>query len=104
MSNDFTQWLEWIDSQHDTMLANTIALSEINSGSLNAAGVNRVGVDGNKLPYSGDSALIDFKGHAQLQAKPCEVEVLTTTLDLRALEDFRSAFPASNDADHFTFL
>ncbi|WP_028303183.1 hydrolase [Oceanospirillum maris] len=43
MSNDFTQWLEWIDSQHDTMLANTIALSEINSGSLNAAGVNRVG-------------------------------------------------------------
>lgn len=43
MSNDFTPWLEWIDSQHDTMLANTIALSEINSGSLNAAGVNRVG-------------------------------------------------------------
>lgn len=68
------------------------------------AGVNRVGVDGNELPYSGDSALINFKGHAQLQAEPGEVEVLTTTLDLKALEDFRTAFPASNDADRFTFL
>ncbi|MBY4675381.1 hydrolase [Marinobacterium arenosum] len=42
MTTDFTPWLEWLDAQYDEMLANTIELAEINSGSLNAAGVNRV--------------------------------------------------------------
>lgn len=42
MTPDFTPWLAWLDDQHETMLAHTIALAEINSGSLNAAGVNRV--------------------------------------------------------------
>lgn len=43
MSHDFAQWLDWIDSQQQTMLDRTIELSRINSGSLNAEGVNRVG-------------------------------------------------------------
>lgn len=43
MNADFAPWLDWIDSQQDTMLARTIALAEINSGSLNYAGVNAVG-------------------------------------------------------------
>jgi glutamate carboxypeptidase len=43
MSTDFTPWLNWLDEQYDEMLSNTIALSEINSGSLNVEGVNRVG-------------------------------------------------------------
>jgi glutamate carboxypeptidase len=38
----YAPWLEWLDSQHDCMLARTIELAGINSGSLNAAGVNRV--------------------------------------------------------------
>lgn len=42
MSSDFTPWLDWLDSQYDEMLSNTIALAGINSGSLNAAGVNQV--------------------------------------------------------------
>ncbi|MEH6577635.1 MAG: hydrolase [Amphritea sp.] len=42
MTTDFTPWLEWLDNQYDDMLAKTIALAEINSGSLNADGVNRV--------------------------------------------------------------
>jgi glutamate carboxypeptidase len=37
-----TPWLNWIDEQHDRMLASTLALVNINSGSLNADGVNRV--------------------------------------------------------------
>lgn len=67
------------------------------------AGVNRVGLDGNNLPYSGDSAVINFKGHAQVQADPGEEVILTTTLDYQALSSFRAAFPAENDADHFSF-
>ncbi|GGO87962.1 hypothetical protein GCM10011348_42330 [Marinobacterium nitratireducens] len=38
----YTPWLEWLDSQQDEMLARTLELAEINSGSLNAEGVNRV--------------------------------------------------------------
>ncbi|NVK41995.1 MAG: hydrolase [Oceanospirillaceae bacterium] len=38
----YMPWLEWLDSQHDEMLARTLELAGINSGSLNADGVNRV--------------------------------------------------------------
>ncbi|NRA22042.1 MAG: hydrolase [Oceanospirillaceae bacterium] len=41
---DFTPWLNWIDSQYEQMLARTIELSHINSGSFNPAGVNKVGL------------------------------------------------------------
>lgn len=66
------------------------------------AGVNRVGTDANQLPYSGDSALIDFKGQPQLSAAPGVEFVQTTCLSKQALIDFRTAFPAFSDADPFT--
>lgn len=68
------------------------------------AGVNRVGVDGNDLPYSGDSALIDFKGLTRVGAQPGEETIITSGLDKQALMDFRAAFPAMNDADRFTLI
>ncbi len=37
-----TPWLDWLDSQRDSMLSQTLELAGINSGSLNAAGVNQV--------------------------------------------------------------
>lgn len=43
MHSDLNTWLNWLDGQHKTMVTNTLRLVEINSGSLNAAGVNRVG-------------------------------------------------------------
>lgn len=65
------------------------------------AGVNRVGVDANQLPYSGDSALIDFKGHRIVSGEAGESFVKTGSLSKRALDDFRTAFPAFSDADAF---
>ncbi len=41
--SDFATWLNWIDDQYDVMLARTIELSHINSGSFNPEGVNAVG-------------------------------------------------------------
>ncbi len=38
-----TETCEWISGRQDWMLARTIALAEVNSGSFNVAGVNRVG-------------------------------------------------------------
>ncbi len=43
MSHDLTQWLTWLDDEYPDMLDKTIELANINSGSLNVAGVNRVG-------------------------------------------------------------
>ncbi|MCW8885461.1 MAG: hydrolase [Motiliproteus sp.] len=43
MADQFSPWLAWIDSQYQEMLDTTISLANINSDSLNAAGVNRVG-------------------------------------------------------------
>lgn len=65
------------------------------------AQVNRVGTDGNKLSYSGDSAVIDFLGQPQLLLHGTE-QVATTALSAAALAAHRSRFPAMLDADRFT--
>ncbi|WP_210398031.1 hydrolase [Motiliproteus sediminis] len=43
LSDQFNAALGWLDTRHQPMLDLTIELAEINSGSFNAAGVNRVG-------------------------------------------------------------
>lgn len=65
------------------------------------AGVNRVGQDGNDLPYAGGSAIIDFLGNdlADLGDQP---GTATATLDLDALREFRERFAFHKDADEFT--
>lgn len=52
-------------------------------------GVNRIGEDGNGHAYSGDSAVVNFRGEH------------TTELSLEELNAFREKFPALNDADSF---
>ena len=66
-----------------------------------AAGVNRIGTDGNNLPYAGGSAIIDYLGHdlANLGDKK---GVATAELDLGQLQKFRERFAFHKDADHFT--
>ena len=64
-------------------------------------GVNRVGKDGNGHPYSGDSAVIDFKGDVLFRLAETEI-VHQQTLSLDELQAFRAKFPANLDADRFT--
>ena len=61
-------------------------------------GVNRVGVDGNGLFYSGDSSVIDPLGNIIFQ-KYDEECTYTTVLSFNILEDYRKNFPAWMDAD-----
>ena len=63
--------------------------------------VNRVGVDGNNLHYSGDSAVIDFLGQPQVEIRQNE-QVVITTISAAALAAHRERFPAMLDADSFT--
>jgi predicted amidohydrolase len=62
--------------------------------------VNRVGVDGNDLSYSGDSVVLDFLGQplAELGAQQ---QTVTVRLDPAALAAHRERFPAWMDADDF---
>jgi len=65
------------------------------------AGVNRVGQDGNDLPYAGGSAIIDFLGN-DLADLGDQQGTATATLDLDALQEFRERFAFHKDADEFT--
>ena len=63
-------------------------------------GVNRVGIDGSQIPYSGDSAVLDYLGQTMVDLGTQE-QTVTVTLDLAVLAAFREKFPAWMDADAF---
>lgn len=63
-------------------------------------GVNRVGEDGNKIYYSGDSMAIDPAGEI-LYEKKDEEDIFTITLSKSHLEEVRKKFPFWKDADKF---
>ena len=65
------------------------------------AAVNRVGTDGNKLDYAGDSSVIDFVGQPINECGDEEV-VTTTTLLAEELLAHRKRFPAMLDGDAFS--
>ena len=65
------------------------------------AGLNRVGVDGNGLAYSGDSVVLDFMGAPLLSMNDKE-GAATTTLQVAELLGHRERFPAMLDGDEFT--
>jgi omega-amidase len=65
------------------------------------AGVNRVGTDNKENLYSGDSAIIDFRGEYLATAIPLANEILTMELSYLDLMEFKKSFPAHLDADDF---
>lgn len=66
-------------------------------------GLNRVGVDGNEIAYSGDSMVVDPLGETLLYGANKEV-VLNIELDLNELKQIRTRFPFLQEADHFAFV
>ncbi|MCH6235540.1 amidohydrolase [Cognataquiflexum rubidum] len=63
-------------------------------------GVNRIGQDGNDIPYSGHSAAYNFKGET-LGFSVSKEEILFIDLDLNSLAEYREKFPAWLDVDGF---
>jgi omega-amidase len=66
------------------------------------AAVNRIGTDGNEIPYNGGSAIIDYLGDYLVEPST-NAGVWSATLDKASLEKFREKFPFHLDADQFTF-
>ncbi len=65
-----------------------------------AIGVNRIGEDGNSVPYSGHSGAYNFKGET-LSFSADKGEILFVELDFDSLLQYREKFPAWRDADQF---
>ena len=65
------------------------------------AGVNRTGRDGNDIPYSGGSSIIDYLGE-DLASLGDQAGSASVELDLEKLALFRDRFAFHKDADNFT--
>lgn len=65
-------------------------------------GVNRVGMDGKGIHYTGDSAIIDPKG--QVTEVLPERSLTSAQLHWAPLEEFRKKFPVALEADGFTLM
>ncbi|MBN1533200.1 MAG: amidohydrolase [Spirochaetes bacterium] len=59
---------------------------------------NRVGMDGNGIPYGGDSAILDPKGETMTDAAGGET-ILEAVLSSETLARYREKFPVWKDAD-----
>jgi omega-amidase len=65
------------------------------------AGVNRVGLDGNDVSYSGDSIVLNYLGEAISREAKHSDFIETITISRSELDNFRKTFPAGLDADKF---
>lgn len=63
-------------------------------------GVNRIGVDGNKTVYQGDSCVLDPQG-SYLADLADDATSVTVSLDMPLLKAYRENFPAWKDSDRF---
>jgi omega-amidase len=68
------------------------------------AGLNRTGKDGNKIPYPGNSLLLDPLGKIINKNHGAGQSMETVTLDGGMLEHLRKSFPVSMDQDEFKIL
>lgn len=64
-------------------------------------GVNRVGEDGNRLVYTGDTMAVDYKGTVIGKAANGGKDAVVVELDGDKLHLFRERFPVWCDADSF---
>ncbi|MBD3638281.1 MAG: amidohydrolase [Crocinitomicaceae bacterium] len=62
-------------------------------------GVNRVGIDGNEITYTGDSMLVDPWGNKLFQFSENKEMVKILTLPYQTILDITERFPAFMDAD-----
>ncbi|MGI9273397.1 MAG: hydrolase [Endozoicomonas sp.] len=69
-------WLDWLNDQQQDMLEKTIALANINSGSLNSLGVNQVlkSLQELTLPLAGEQTVIELKPFTVINDRGEEIQ------------------------------
>ena len=89
----------WPQSREDVW--NTLLKARAIENQSYVAGVNRVGVDGQLIPYSGHSQIINAKGFSIANVDMAEEGIISSELSWSELERFRTNFPVLEDADQF---
>lgn len=110
----FPVWSRNIGNQYDLLIYvanwpqsrirvwNTLLEARALENQSYVCGVNRVGTDGMKLLYDGQSSMIDYKGiRLTTLTEPIEI-IQTVEISKKALNLFRNKFPVWKDADDFT--
>lgn len=87
----------WPQSRHEAW--STLLRARAIENLCYTVGCNRVGTDGVGIPYSGDSAIVDFRGTDVATCTPDSEELAVATLNRQALDTFRSHWPFHLDAD-----
>jgi len=90
----------WPEARRDVWL--TLLKARAIENQCFVAGVNRVGVDGLDIKYSGDSMLIGPKGDIMASGELHRESILSCEISIDELIEFRSRFPAAGDSDDFT--
>lgn len=65
-------------------------------------GVNRIGIDGNKLKYTGNSMILDYRGQVQ-DERAEKMTLLTHSLNPSIMYEFRESHPFLKDMDNYFF-
>jgi predicted amidohydrolase len=90
----------WPEARRDVWL--TLLKARAIENQCYVAGVNRVGLDGLDINYSGDSMMIGPKGEIIASAELYRECIISCEISIEELNEFRNKFPASGDADSFT--
>lgn len=89
----------WPQSREEVW--NTLLKARALENQTYVAGVNRVGVDGQMIVYSGNSQIISPKGVYLAEKPQNEEAIIAAELSRSELVKFRSTFPVLDDADTF---
>lgn len=89
----------WPESRDEVW--NTLLKARALENQTYVAGVNRVGVDGQIISYSGNSQILSPKGLCLVETPFNEEGIIAAELSLSELLKFRSTFPVLDDADTF---
>lgn len=92
----------WPTNRSDSW--NTLLKARAMENQAYVIGVNRIGVDGNNVSYSGDSRIHDPKGNKISKTEPNKESIEIVTLSYNELYKFRKEFPVGLDADSFEIL
>lgn len=89
----------WPESR--TEVWNTLLKARAIENQSYVVGANRVGVDGSKILYSGNSQLIDPKGSVLSAIADHHKGIVYAGFSYSELTEFRKKFPVLDDADQF---
>ncbi len=92
----------WPESRKDVWI--TLLKARAIENQVYVVGVNRVGNDGMKLSYSGDSVVLSSRGIAISNITSKTIMSETVTIYKNELADFRKKFPVGLDADSFEII